>query len=366
MSNNKKHEMKYSALLLRKGFTLLILTLVLVSCGSQKYVDYDDGIYNGSPEPEPNATQVETNQETSAIETQYYKNYFGDTVKEVDDINNDAEIFTDVESYASEYVNDSIAEPQNFTNNGGWGSTTSEVIVNTYNTGWGIGIGFGWGWGWGWGGWYGPGWGWGYPPYYGCYYPPYYGHGYGYGYGSYVNSRRGNSYIAEYGRSTTNRLRGGDTGARTSSLNRSSRLASTDYRGRRITRLSEPRLNTTISRNTVASNNSSRRSRVASSNSRYSYNPNTRSYSRNNSARSSSNRNGTVSRNNSRTTTRSSRRSSRNNNTYPGINRTRSTYGRSSSSGRSSYRSSGGSTRSSGGVRSGGGGGRSSGGRGRG
>ena len=143
MSNNKKHEMNYSALLFRKGFTLLILTLMLASCGSQKYVDYDDGIYNGSPELEANISETETNQEANPIETQYYKNYFGDTVKEVDDINNDAEIFTDVESYASEYVNDSIAQPQNFTNNGGWGSTTSEVIVNTYNTGWGIGFGFG-------------------------------------------------------------------------------------------------------------------------------------------------------------------------------------------------------------------------------
>ena len=87
MSNNKKHEMNYSTLLFRKGFTPLILTLVLASCGSQKYVDYEDGIYEGSPEAQTNVSQADTNQETNPIETQYYKNYFGDTVKEVDDIN---------------------------------------------------------------------------------------------------------------------------------------------------------------------------------------------------------------------------------------------------------------------------------------
>jgi hypothetical protein len=361
--------------------SLIGLALVVLSCGTQKNVGYADGIYNDTAEVVPEQQEVAA----SNVNNDYYKNYFGETVDEVEEITNDSEVFTDVDSYNSNYQNDN-AEPEDFTGNGGWGDTSDNVTINFIdngwgNWGWGPGWGIGWGWGagwgfgwnnwwgpgWGWGGgWYGPGWGWGggwYGPGWGY---PGWGNGWyagGYGY-SYVNSRRGYNSFANVGR--------------TSSLaNRRVALGSRDYRGRSVTRLSQSRLNTdltrrtrnTIATNTRATRNSSGYNRSSSRSINRSSQSvrssgvyrNSNSTSRTYNSRSSGSRNSATRSSSSSSRSRgynTSRSTRSNNSSYrrsSGSSSSSGTMSRGSSSSRGGSMSrGGGSSRSSGGSRSGG------------
>nr|WP_297917676.1 hypothetical protein [uncultured Allomuricauda sp.] len=156
-------------------FPVLLVALVLASCGSYKqasYYDDDDGIYASKNETvrveKKNAQAVRSENQESNI----YGDYFGDKAEEFGEILDD-EIFTDVDKYSSNGTIDSTAvgaqfdyfDPNNsnsYVGNTAWGDNPSNVTINVYdNWGWG---GFGWGWndpwlwnGWGWGGF---GWGW--------------------------------------------------------------------------------------------------------------------------------------------------------------------------------------------------------------
>ncbi|WP_417238039.1 hypothetical protein [Bizionia sp.] len=190
--------------------TIAILSslLLVTACGTYQQVDDSDGIYSSSSvEPE---TYVEANNASST----YYENYFKEKSSELE-LYSENEVFTDVDDYEGEYVeNDSLeVERESYA---GWGQESSSVSVNIYNSGgfyspyyspFGYGYGYGYGYGsWGYGGYYSPWYGGGYgyyppyyggyyPPYYGGYYPPYYGGGYYYRNNvAYVNGRRGSMY----------------------------------------------------------------------------------------------------------------------------------------------------------------------------
>lgn len=295
------------------AFSLIgLLSLLVTSCGSYQNSSYyeRDGIY-GQPE---NAERQPT------ATAQDYKDYF-------ESLQEDDEVFTDVESYSSEQY-------QNEQDNAGhpsWGSDNDQVIVNVYdnNWGWNNWYGPGWGMGWGWNSWYGPGWGmgWGWNGYYGA--------GWGWGWNNWYGPNYGwgwnnHYYHNNYAYSRSRRSSYLDTGTRNSTLSRSSL-------GRNSSR-SSYNTGVPVRRNF---NSSTRNSSFSTRNS-------TRSNSNFNTRNTTRNSNVVPSRSNSRTYNPAPTRSNSTRN---------STY--SPSPTRSSSPSSGGrSGGSSGGGRSGGGGGR--------
>ncbi len=176
--------------------------LMLSSCGAYQYVGYDnDGVYS-SDEVVVDVNKAATNRTND----NYYANYFEEHVSEAQLLQDESEVFTDIDSYSSVTVVDNEAEI--IEDYGGWGQVNDQVTINYYNTGcnnWGWGrnpwfwnYGFDYGWStWGWNRWYGNiwyspwawngGYGWGYNnwgwnnSYYGNYY-------------TYNNSRRGSVY----------------------------------------------------------------------------------------------------------------------------------------------------------------------------
>ncbi|OOG78344.1 hypothetical protein [Flavobacterium sp. A45] len=310
--------MKTNALITRKItlFSLIgFLSLAVTSCGSYQNSSYydNDGVYSTNGEK----IVIKDNQPSSA--SVQYKQYFSS----LQSTGGSGEIFTDVNSYGSDYnvENDSIQAPS--TGYASWGSSPQETTVVVYpDSYWSVGFGWGYpyyGYGYGY-----PYYGWGYP-YYGWGYPGYgwgypgYGWGYpGYGYGvatpyAYNYSRRGSSYGGNYNNSI--------------------------YNNNRVSHYSR---NGATSRNSVTSRNST-------------YNRNNTSISRQ--APTFTNRNSnTASRNYTQNQSRSSYTQSR---TNTSTNTQRSSYTPSNST----YRSSGSSMSSGGGTRmSGGGGGRMGGG----
>ena len=178
----------------------------LTSCGSYQYVGQDsDGIYG------PSENNVEYEEEVVTNETEpsnnYYKNYFKEKSNELELMNKEGEVFTDIDSYEGNY-NEDVAETT-YQGYAGWGEESDDITINIYSnnfgyynywnrpyyawnrwgyrpyySSWGIGYGYA---GFGWNtGFYDPFWN---PPYYG--YNSYYGY-YGYPY---------NTYYGYYGRS---------------------------------------------------------------------------------------------------------------------------------------------------------------------
>lgn len=192
-----------------------LVGLLVTSCGSYQNSSYydRDGIYTS-------ANRNSDNRAASSASNQTYKDYFDSRIE----IENDStEVFTDVDSYASNYQNEADY------NNGysGWGGNSENVTVNVYDNNWGWnnwgyagwyggGWGMGWnnwygpGWGYGWGGWYGGGWGWnnwyGYPNYGWGWNNHYYNNNY-----AYSRGRRGESY---YNNGTRNYLSRSENSAR--------------------------------------------------------------------------------------------------------------------------------------------------------
>ena len=191
-------------------FVALGLTAVLTSCGSFQYAGYDnDGIYS-SEEYNYNTEVEEPVATTSTNDSNYYKNYFAENSAEIDAINQDGEIFTDIDGYEGNYTEqDSTQQRVAY---GGWGQNNSSVTINYIDNGWYGGWygwndpwlwngSYAWGWGrpWGWNNWrWNYGWGWNDPWLYGGYY------GYGWNnwgyYGGFYNYGWNNPYYRGYNR----------------------------------------------------------------------------------------------------------------------------------------------------------------------
>jgi hypothetical protein len=190
----------------------LCLLMGLTSCGSYQYVGYeDDGIY-GSSERTIEVVEVAPTQETQNTNSEYYQNYFREKALELDNMNTDELIFTDIDEYESSAIENDSLDYQGF---GGWGQTSDNVTINIIDNSWGWNAGLGWnaGWGWnnwgwgrpwgwnrwnwnaGWGWydpWYSPGFiGWNRPYWYDFYCPPYY---YNRGFNNNFYSRRNLAY----------------------------------------------------------------------------------------------------------------------------------------------------------------------------
>ncbi|MGQ7944821.1 hypothetical protein [Flavobacterium sp. WC2509] len=189
--------MKTNALITRKTpLCILIgfLGLIITSCSSYQNSSYydSDGIYSTNSEK-----NVVNNSQPTAASVQY-KGYFNSLQNTT---GSSGEIFTDVNSYGSNYnpENDSIQAPS--TGYASWGSSPQETTVTVYNDSyWSMGFGWGYpyyGYGYGY-----PYYGWGYPSY-GWGYPGYGYPVYGYGYPvatpyAYNYSRRGSAYGGGY------------------------------------------------------------------------------------------------------------------------------------------------------------------------
>ena len=211
-------------------FGILGLAFLLASCGSYQYAGYEeDAIYGDSPRT---VEYTEPVSEEPTEDTGYYQNYFKEKTLQYANINQDGEIFTDIDSYEGSYddtVNDSLVYNQGYA---GWGQDyNDDVVINIYGghafnsiwwnrpplwNNWGWNGGWGWnnwgwhGWGWngfGWNNWGFNNWGWGFggwdpfwcPPYYGGLYAyrPWWGGAYGpYYVGGGIYGRRGFAYNA--------------------------------------------------------------------------------------------------------------------------------------------------------------------------
>lgn len=309
--------------------SILALSIILVSCGSYQYVgEDDDGIYASSNK------KIEQRHETEQEPTSgYYKDYFENHVNTANDI------FTDIEAYEGEFEDEVITDdaPDEYTEgNSGWGTNSSEIVVNfvgsrfgyPYYGGFGFnefgfgypfygGFGFGFNrFGFGFGGYpyyggfgfnrFGFGFGFGGYPYYAYGFNPFryrYGGFYGYPYYGYRGSFFSNNARFFAGNRNFSRLsrldnrRNSRITGRRSSISRNN--ASANNRSRRSSALSN-RSSTTRSRTTNSnrtrssfnrSSSSSRNSFNRSSSSRSrSFSPPRRSSGRSSGARSSGSR----------------------------------------------------------------------------
>src|SRR5690606_38583272 len=93
-----------------------ILVVILTSCGSyQSSSYYDDGIYG-----EDNYSQeVETPAQRNTVAAKksspnIYQNYFKETSDQIQYVQEQDDVFTDVDSYSSTSVNDSMDIAQNY------------------------------------------------------------------------------------------------------------------------------------------------------------------------------------------------------------------------------------------------------------
>ncbi|NRB61148.1 MAG: hypothetical protein HRU50_14555, partial [Winogradskyella sp.] len=158
--------MQFKTITLKKlpSFIALSIAMVLTSCGSYQYVGYDnDGIYS-TERNEENAVVEQQPEVTTSTNSGFYEAYFNQGVGS----EGESEIFTDVDSYESDYlerVQDTTEYAKSF---GGWGQNNETVTINIIDNGWGWNNPWMWNAGWGWndpwlwnGGWgWAPGWGW--------------------------------------------------------------------------------------------------------------------------------------------------------------------------------------------------------------
>ena len=206
--------MKFTTILqlLKSAFLALIGFTFFASCGSYQYVGMsEDGIY-GTSESAPKEVVYKDDNSNSTQENSYYSDYFKGKANEYN--SDEAEVFTDIDSYSGTY--DDSSENSNEDAYAGWGQNNdSQLVINiqTRPSFWG----FGWGrpfynpWGWNNFGWNG-GWNnWGYvnygfwdPFFYNSWNTPFLGYGHGpyFYYGPYRS--RNVAYINGY-RNSRNR-----------------------------------------------------------------------------------------------------------------------------------------------------------------
>ncbi|MBT8327612.1 MAG: hypothetical protein KJP21_07800 [Bacteroidia bacterium] len=319
MFNNKiRRDMKFNYLLTKMPYlAALSLLFSLASCGSYEYVGYDnDGIYGS----ETRNVEYQTEKETVVQATDnsnYYKNYFKEKSMDYEGLNDNGQIFTDIDSYQGEY-NDEVLDSLQYENAyAGWGQNNDDVTINIYNNGWNNWGWNYWGWnrpwrynyGWGWNNWgwnAGFGWGWNDPWIWngGFYGNPYYGYGYGYGY--YGLPYHNNYY---YGGIYNRRNYAYNNSRRGSILNRNSSILN-----RNTSRTTLSKRNSTYTRNSTNTSTTPRRT-TRSTNTRAttprSSSPRVTTPRSNNSQRVSTPRRSSSSNNRSSSTSRSSSSSSR-------------------------------------------------------
>ena len=221
----------------------LTLLFSLASCGSYEYVGHDnDGIYGSGNRN----VEYQTDKDTEVQPTDngnYYKNYFKEKSIDYENMTENGEVFTDIDSYQGDY-NEQIIDTLEYENAySGWGQNNDDVTINIYNGGfnyWGFRPYYGsyWNYGWGYAGFYNPFFynSWFYSPYYYGY-----GHGFGYGYGYYGHPfYYNNNYYGGFNRSNYAYNRG----RRGSILNRN------------VSTMSRRNTTTTRSRSTVPRTNS--------------------------------------------------------------------------------------------------------------
>ncbi len=311
----------------------LQMLLLLTSCGTYLSVYDNDGIYS-TKKYEEVKEEVEQTPRVIVVDQEQYRdydeNYFARKLEDLERIQEN-EIFTDVETYASE----SEFEDTNYNQREPWGYEDNDVVVslNLWNDPfWGAGFN-NWGWGfnnWGWGfadpwfygnfspfwrnQFYGPGriwargpwglgfnnWGWGFnSPWFwnGGFVNPYWGNRF-WNNNFYQNNRwaRSNPYrLNRNNNRFTNSRYSNRTGRRTSSITNNSRFRNSRFSNSSNGRTgnASSRRNSVIRRGTGTTNRNST-VRRGSSSSRYRA-----------SSRSSSSRRGTINRS-STTTSRSS------------------------------------------------------------
>ncbi|EGV43629.1 hypothetical protein BZARG_2608 [Bizionia argentinensis JUB59] len=95
--------MSYKNYFTEKIPTIAILSslLLMTACGT--YQQSNDGIYGSSTTPIEQESYVEAN---NAEASSYYKNYFTEKSSELDLYAEENEIFTDVDDYEGDYVED--------------------------------------------------------------------------------------------------------------------------------------------------------------------------------------------------------------------------------------------------------------------
>lgn len=251
----------------------LCCAFVLISCGSYQYVGYSsDGIYDDAQsevvyEEEPTSTETDVNSTSNS----YYKHYFTEKANQYSDLPQDENvIFTDIDSYESDYA-DENQEEERQSGYAGWGQANENITINYidygwnysnpwlwngawgwrygWNRPWGWNAGLGWGWNtWGWNNywsWNNYYWGWNY----GTWCPP--------GYNGYYYNNRGVAY--NYGRRGSSVLNRNSTVSRRNTSSISPRRSSSTIR-----RSSNIRRNTnsTIRNSTRTRSNTSVRSRA--------------------------------------------------------------------------------------------------------
>ncbi|MDX1271154.1 hypothetical protein [Bizionia paragorgiae] len=237
----------------------IIAAFGLTSCGSYQYVGQDsDGIYSSNEDyvEQEQPRTVESKEDSNS----FYENYFQERANALniaDEADEQEEVFTDVDSYQSNYDTNRVASD----GSAGWGQENETTTINIYNNnigysnywnrpyygwnhwgyarpyrGWNISIGYGYNYGL-YSGYYSPY----YSPYYNPYYNPYYHGGHYGGYysaGYYASS----PYYGNYYRNgvTRNATRRGDLRSRSTNINQNTAL------GRRVTTQSRTNSNTRV------------------------------------------------------------------------------------------------------------------------
>lgn len=138
----------YTALKITRNNLLLpaVAILFLVGCSSSQQVYDTDGIYSdGTTAATTSEAPRETTPESNA-NSQVYKNYFEKGAEELNALEEEDAIFTDIESYSSEEGAEIYVDGMDFETSTGyaaWGDQPQDIQVNVYNDPFIGGFGFG-------------------------------------------------------------------------------------------------------------------------------------------------------------------------------------------------------------------------------
>ena len=133
--------MQFNSYLKRKIPYAIIFVLLfsLSSCGSYQYVGVDnDGIYGDTPITVTQNNQGTTVEVPNTSNSDYYQNYFKNKSIEYDNVTENGEIFTDIDSYeGNNYIeNDSLIDSNDYIGHAGWGQNSNSVTINYIDNGW--------------------------------------------------------------------------------------------------------------------------------------------------------------------------------------------------------------------------------------
>lgn len=110
-------------------YVALSLTFIFASCGSYQYVGYDnDGVYGSE---DVVYEQRSYNEVPSNNNSSYYKNYFAEKSREFENVQQDVDIFTDIDSYEGDY--NELEDSTYVSGYAGWGQDNDDVTINVYS-----------------------------------------------------------------------------------------------------------------------------------------------------------------------------------------------------------------------------------------